>query len=128
MQRRLISCRLLGLAFVLSVTIYALSGVCSAQDNRNAPVSVVSAIVVPGNPITSSDIAWADSGTKRYYFADRSNFGVDVIDAVKDVWVGRVIGMAGPLPSGGGTSTTNGPGPNGVVVTPLRHTPPWGQM
>ena len=120
MKRRLISCRLLGLAFVLSVTIYALSGVCSAQDNRNAPVSVLSAIVVPGNPITSSDIAWADSGTERYYFADRSNFGVDIIDAVRDVWVGRVAGMAGSLPSGGGTSTTNGPGPNGVVVTPLK--------
>ena len=120
MKRRLTSCRLLGLAFVLSVTIYTLSGVCSAQDNRNAPVSASSAIVVPGNPITSSDIAWADSGTKRYYFADRSNFGVDVIDAEKDVWVGRVGGMAGPLTSGGGTSTTNGPGPNGVVVTPVK--------
>jgi len=118
MKRRLISYRSLGLAFVLSVTIYALSGVCSAQDNRNAPVSVLSAIVVPGNPITSSDIAWADSGTERYYFADRSNFGVDIIDAVRDVWVGRVGGMAGALGTGGGTSTTNGPGPNGVVVTP----------
>ena len=120
MKRRLTSCRLLGFLFVLSVTIYTRSGVCSAQDNRNAPVSASSAIAVPGNPITSSDIAWADSGTKRYYFADRSNFGVDVIDAVKDVWVGRVVGMAGPLTSGGGTSTTNGPGPNGVVVTPLK--------
>src|SRR6516225_3853627 len=120
MERRSISCRLLDLAFVLSVTIYTLCGVCSAQDNRNAPVSVSSAIHVPGNPITSSDIAWADSGTKRYYFADRSNFGVDVIDAEKDVWVGRVGGMAGPLTSGGGTTTTNGPGPNGVVVTPLK--------
>src|SRR5262249_48026282 len=29
--------------------------------------------------------------------------------------------MAGPLPSGGGTATTNGPGPNGVLVTPNRH-------
>lgn len=120
MKRRLISCRLLGLALVLSVMIYTLSGVCSAQDNRNAPVSAVSAIVVPGNPITSSDISWADSGTQRYYFADRSNSGVDIIDAVRDVWVGRVAGMAGNLPSGGGTSTTNGPGPNGVVVTPLK--------
>jgi hypothetical protein len=28
--------------------------------------------------------------------------------------------MAGALPSGGGTTTTNGPGPNGVLVTPNR--------
>jgi hypothetical protein len=128
MNSRLIPCRLLGLSFVLSVTIGALIGHCNGQgnsnndqdNNRNAPVSPLSAILVPGNPITSSDIAWADPGTERYYFADRSNFGVDVIDAEKDAWVGRVNGMAGPLPSGGGTSATNGPGPNGVVVTPLK--------
>ena len=88
------------------------------DNNRNAPVSLLSVIQVPGNPVVSADISWADPGTERYYFADRSNFGVEVIDAEKGVWVGRVSGMAGPLPSGGGTSTTNGPGPNGVVVTP----------
>lgn len=125
MNSPLTRCRFLGSLFVLSVTISVPIGNCNAQDkdqdnNRNAPVSPLSAIFVPGNPITSSDIAWADPGTERYYFADRSNFGVDVIDAEKDTWVGRVIGMAGPLPSGGGTSTTNGPGPNGVVVTPMR--------
>src|SRR5439155_9957686 len=71
--------------------------------------------------ITSSDIAWVDPATERYYLADRSNLGVDIIDAENDVFVGRVTGMAGPLPSGGGTTTTNGPGPNGVLVTPDRH-------
>ena len=88
--------------------------------NRNAPVSLLSVIQVPGNPVTSADISWGDPGTGRYYFADRSNFGVDIIDAEKGVWVGRVGGMAGPNPSGGGTTTTNGPGPNGVVVTPQK--------
>jgi hypothetical protein len=93
----------------------------SADDNnRNAPVSLLTVIPVPGNPVTSADISWADPGTQRYYFADRSNFGVEIIDAVNNVWVGRVAGMAGPLTSGGGTSTTNGPGPNGVVVTPQK--------
>ena len=127
MTTRLIPYRLLGLLFVLSIATVALSSTGYAQStdnggdkNRNAPVSPLSVIQVPGNPITSADISWADSGTGRYYFADRSNFGVDVIDAEEDVWVGRVGGMAGPLPSGGGTSTTNGPGPNGVVVTPFK--------
>jgi hypothetical protein len=91
------------------------------NNNRNAPVSLLTVIPVPGNPITSADISWTDPVTERYYFADRSNFGVDVIDAVTDKWVGRVAGMAGPNPSGGGTSTSNGPGPNGVVVTPRKH-------
>jgi hypothetical protein len=132
MKTRLIPCRLWGAVFVLSVTISTLSGNGDGQgnngqgnndeqgNNRNAPVSLLGVISVPGNPITSADISWVDPGTERYYFADRSNAGVDIIDAEKDVWVGRVAGMAGALPSGGGTSATNGPGPNGVVVTPLK--------
>src|SRR5258705_3362142 len=79
------------------------------DNNRNAPVSLLSVIQVPGNPVTSADISWADPVTERYYFADRSNFGVDVIDAEKDVWVGRVKGMAGALPNWGGARTTNRP-------------------
>src|SRR5258708_38988292 len=70
---------------------------------------------IPTNPATPP---WADPVTERYYFADRSNFGVEVIDAEKDVWVGRVKGMAAPLPSGGRPRNTNGPRPNGVVGNP----------
>jgi hypothetical protein len=112
---------------VLSVTSSSLSGNGKGlgqngdqDNNRNAPVAAITAIHVPGNPITSADISWADPGTGRYYFADRSNFGVEVIDPDNNTWVGRIGHMAGPLPSGGGTSSTNGPGPNGVVVTPLK--------
>ncbi len=86
--------------------------------DSHTPVNLVGIIPIPGNPITSADIAWVDRGTRRYYFADRSNNGVDIIDVENDVWVGRVVGMAGALPSGGGTAATNGPGPNGVLVTP----------
>ena len=88
------------------------------EHNVRTPVHLVGVIPVPGNPVTSADISWTDPVTERYYFADRSNFGVDIIDAEDDVFVGRVTGMAGALPSGGGTATTNGPGPNGVLVTP----------
>jgi len=52
-------------------------------------------IQVPGNPIVSADIAWVDPGTERYYLADRSNAGVDIIDAENNFYVGRVPGMAG---------------------------------
>jgi hypothetical protein len=90
------------------------------EHNVKTPLALVGVITVPGKPITSADIAWVDPATERYYFADRSNAGVDIIDAEKNLWVGRVAGMAGALPSGGGTATTNGPGPNGVLVTPNR--------
>jgi hypothetical protein len=88
------------------------------EESRNTPVGLVGVIPIPGNRITSADIAWGDSGTERYYFADRSNSSVDIVDAEDDVFVGRVTGFAGPLTSGGGTTTSNGPGPNGVLVTP----------
>jgi hypothetical protein len=90
------------------------------EHNARTPVHLAGVIAVPGNPIRSTDIGWVDPGTERFYLTDRSNFGVDIIDAEDNFYVGRVAGMAGPLPSGGGTSTTNGPGPNGVLVTPSR--------
>jgi len=121
---------ILGLSFVLTSSVHARTegnhddGDCKDSDhhkhNGKTPVGLVGVIPVPGNPIISADIAWVDPGTERYYFADRSNSGVDIIDAERNVWVGRVPGMAGPLTSGGGTATTNGPGPNGVLVTPNR--------
>src|SRR5262252_8911699 len=90
------------------------------EHNVRTPVRLLGVIPVPGNPIMSTDIGWVDPGTERFYLADRSNFGVDIIDAEDNFYVDRVGGMAGPKPSGGGTSTTNGPGPNGVLVTPNR--------
>ena len=98
---------------------------CSNGERRgdaDGPISLLCVISVPGNPIASSDIAWVDSRTERYYIADRSNSGVDIIDAEHDRYVGRVGGFTGGFPTtpgtGGGTATTNGAGPNGVVVTP----------
>jgi hypothetical protein len=123
---------LLSLAFILPLTLRADQDKNNGHDDRglgddahnkhelNTPVSLLGVIPIPGNPITSADISWVDPGTERYYFADRSNFGVDIIDAETNFFVGRVSGMAGALPSGGGTTTTNGPGPNGVLVTPNR--------
>src|SRR5262249_50321308 len=109
---------LAGAVIAVAMTAVAADDSKDQDNNRNAPVSLLSVIQVPGNPVVSADISWADPGTERYYFADRSNFGVEDIDAEKGVWVGRVSGRGGPLPGGGGTLTTNGPGPKGVVVTP----------
>jgi hypothetical protein len=91
------------------------------EDNLKTLDKLVGVIPIPGNPVTSADIAWVDPGTERYFIADRANAGVDVIDADDDVWVGRIGGMVGVTANNtGGTATTNGPGPNGVVVTPNR--------
>ncbi len=113
MKRRSLGAVVLALTFALPQTVSARDG-----PRQTAPVRLVGVIPVPNNPIISADIGWVDPRTERAYITDRSNFGVDIIDAENNVYVGRVSGMAGPLSSGGGTSTTNGGGPNGVLVTP----------
>src|SRR5262249_8205682 len=75
------------------------------------PVVLAKAIPVPGAPLASTDLIWVDQASERMYFADRSNFGIDIIDAENDVYVGRITGFVGPTGSAGG-------GPNGVLVTP----------
>jgi hypothetical protein len=106
---------------LLLVLVFAAARNTSAGQNGDPnTLQLLGVIPVPGNPVLSVDIAWVDPATDRYYLTDRSNFGVDIIDAENHVFVGRVGGMAGPLGSGGGTTTTNGPGPNGVLVTPDR--------
>ena len=75
------------------------------------PLTLVKAIAIPGDPLASTDLLWADEGTKRMYFSDRSNFGIDIIDAQNDSYVGRVTGFVGAVGA-------NGAGPNGVLVTP----------
>jgi len=132
MQARAVGSLLVAMSVVVPLTIRADFDDRGRRDDRDCrdsehhehnvstPVRLLGVIAVPGNPIMSTDIGWVDPGTERFYFADRSNFGVDIIDAEDNFYVDRVGGMAGPKPSGGGTSTTNGPGPNGVLVTPNR--------
>jgi len=81
------------------------------EHNLNTPVAFRAVIPIPGNPLLSTDLSFTDPGTERFYLADRSNFAVDIVDAEKDVFVGRVTGFAGP-------AGTNGNGPDGVLVTP----------
>jgi hypothetical protein len=77
----------------------------------NTPVAVTKAISIPGAPLASTDLLWVDQASERLYFADRSNFAVDIVDAENDVFLGRVSGFVGPTGPRGG-------GPNGVLVTP----------
>jgi hypothetical protein len=88
------------------------------EHNRRTPLEVLGVIPIPGTPPLAFDINWADPVTERVYTADRTNKTLDIIDAEHSVFVGRVTGFAGLAPAGGGTSTTNDRGPNGVVTIP----------
>lgn len=120
---------LLGLALVLALSISARSDgdgrdrddrdrdkqECrDVEHNAKTPLEAIGVIPIPGAAVTSTDIAFVDAGTERLYFSDRSNKGVDVIDAENDTFVGRVSGFAGNV------GVTNGSGPGGVLVAPDR--------
>ena len=86
------------------------------KGNKNAPVALRCAIQAPGpQPLTQGQKGWIDG--HNYYLADQSNKGLDVFDADALTFLGRVDGMAGNLTAGGGTATTNGPGPSSVVLS-----------
>src|SRR5262245_53970845 len=107
-------------AVVAALALAAGISAWPAQSSKSArmdkrPLKLVGVIPVPGNPLMSSDIAWVDEGTKRFYLAERSNFGIDIIDAETNLFAGRIPGFAGvntaPMPP-------NVQGPNGILVTP----------
>jgi hypothetical protein len=127
MKSKVTGCLLFGLVLVLAVTISARPDGRDRDDrdrdreecrdvehNATTPLEAIGVIPVPGAAVTSTDIAWVDPGTERLYFSDRSNKGVDVINAENDTFVGRVSGFAGNV------GVTNGSGPGGVLVTPDR--------
>ena len=89
------------LALILSSGVVLAQNGEARQSNAKAIVKLAGVIAIPGNPLVTSDIVWVDPGTKKFYFADRSNFGVDVIDAENNLFVGRISGFAGPQTSRG---------------------------
>src|SRR6266849_1808161 len=94
-----------------SITPFSLGRAPLVPPGPQSPVSVIGAIAVP--PFLSSiDIMWVDQVRGRLYIADRSNAGIDIIDAVNSTYVGRVPGFIAR--SGALTNA----GPNGVLVTP----------
>lgn len=89
-----------------------LAGIALAVPSAFAQTSaaLIATIIVPGVPLESFDIGWVDPSTQIYYFSDRSNKAVDIIDAKTNAFLGRVEGFAGP------TTSTKTAGPNGVLV------------
>src|SRR5213594_4409872 len=91
------------------------AGIAAAvqSDPPAGPVNLIAAIQVPGG-LASSDILWVDQPSGRLFVTDRTNRAIDIFDAVNNVFVARVTGFVG---AAGTPGVTNGPGPNGVLVT-----------
>src|SRR5438477_10527088 len=61
----------------------------------------------------SFDISFVDQTTQTYYLADRSNKGVEVVNAINGQFVGRITATP---PFAGFTGSNATSGPNGVVA------------
>ncbi len=75
----------------------------------------VATIAVAGKKINIFDISWVDQKTQRYYLADRTNGGVDIVDGRTDKYIGRITGFEG-VKMMKGKPDYGISGPNGVLV------------
>jgi len=91
----------------LSLAIAIAGALTIAGSAHAASVKLLAMIPVPGEPIESYDIGTVDEKTHLYYQTDRSNKSIDIFNAVKNAFVGRVAGFVG-FTGNGNTSGGNG--------------------
>ncbi len=82
----------------------------------NAQTKCVTAITIPGNPLTSFDISWVNPKRAEYYLGDRSNKGITIIDTQHLKFKRTIPGFKGIVLNKTGTAVDNNhSGPDGVV-------------
>src|SRR5438067_13503516 len=102
------------MVFLVVVLAFSLTMVVTARQSGSGFVNLLGVIPIPGGLGPNGvDLLFVDQDRGRLYVTDRTNNGVDIIDAVNDVWVDRVPGFVGLTGAGGLRG-----GPNGVLVTP----------
>jgi len=116
---KLLAC-LSGAVAALSLAATSANAQCVFTPPLTTQTKCVTAILIPGNPLRSFDISFVNEERSEYYFADRSNAAVDVID-IKTLKFKRFLGgftgvaLSSPLPAPHGTVNNNLSGPDGVT-------------
>jgi hypothetical protein len=80
-----------------------------------AGVKLLATVDIPGEEIKLFDIGVVDAANGRYYIADRSNKGVDIVDTKTNKYVGRIEGFVGVVMKDG-KPVGSASGPNGVAL------------
>jgi hypothetical protein len=89
------------------------------RDDRRGDIVFLCSIPIPSS-LAGSQKGWAEQTNAKYFLTDAAASGVHVINIRTHTYIGLIGGMAGAATTGGGTATTNGPGPNSFVSTPAR--------
>ena len=107
---------LLGAASLVPSSAAFAAGCVGPGAPDNAQTKCVTAIHVPGNPLTSFDISWVNPNRAEYYLADRSNKGITIIDTHNLKFKRTIGGFKGIVLNKTGTAVDNNhSGPDGVV-------------
>ena len=112
-------------AMSLATTDASLAACSGPGAPTNTQTKCLNAVQIPGNPLRSFDISWVNPDRAEYYFADRSNSGIDVIDTHSLKFkrtIGGFVGVVLNLPPNCGgagqpacnTVNNNLSGPDGV--------------
>jgi hypothetical protein len=116
---KLLAC-LPGAIAAMSLAATGANAACVFTPPLTTQTKCVTAIAIPGNPLRSFDISFVNEKRAEFYFADRSNAAVQVIDIKTLTWkrslggfVGVVLGSPNPPPHG--TVNNNLSGPDGVT-------------
>jgi hypothetical protein len=115
--------RILAVMLIAAMTLGSNCGGSGSSPGSSSGVRVKALIAVPNITSTSNfsfDISGVDSARGRYYFTDRNNASVDVIDMNTNTFVKMIKGgfagcNTGPSCVGADNSKS---GPNGVNVIP----------
>src|SRR5438270_5678592 len=115
------SARLSSASALLGAVSLAASGVAfGACTGPGAPTDTqtkcLTAVQIPGDPLRSFDISFVNPHRAEYYFADRSNAAVQVIDTRHLTHKRALGGFVGVKLNSAGTAVDNNhSGPDGVV-------------
>src|SRR6266404_3215100 len=108
-----------GVFAVGAASLAIASGAYGACTGPGAPsdtqTKCLTAIEMPGNPLRSFDISFVNPHRAEFYFADRSNAAVQVIDTENLTWKRSLGGFVGVKLNAAGAVNNNISGPDGVV-------------
>jgi hypothetical protein len=93
----------------------AVAADCTFTPPLTTQTKCVTAVLIPGNPLRSFDISFVNPDRAEMYFADRSNFSVDVIDTETLKFKRFLGGFVGVAFTPAGVVDNNHSGPDGVV-------------
>src|ERR1700733_15432283 len=106
-------------AIVLGAVSLAPTGAVAADCPFTPPLATqtrcVTAVSIPGNPLRSFDISFVNPDRAEFYFSDRSNSAIDIIDT-ETLKFKRFLGGFTGVAFQNGNVDNNHSGPDGVTT------------